>query len=315
MPNNISRPGQEQQRGQTILLVAFSLVVILGMAALAIDVVTLYTARSEAQRSADAAALAGAKMLVDSGMTSDPCNATLAGNAKTWATQQATTAAQQNTIAGIAPGRINVTFPNGGSTGCPGNFGINPQIMVQVQRTDIPTFFARIWSRTLATISASAVAEAYNPSNAASAGSPVPIAIRCVKPLLLPNCDPARGACPSTPAQFVDPTTGNISNPGSGVVGESITMNSNCGSGAQGAPCMPQAPVAGQYYPLALPPSALLLCPGLSALCQPPPAGFQQDLQCCSGSTLQCGQQYSIDNTAVVPDRGTGGEAQLGGQC
>ena len=71
MPNNISRPGQEQQRGQTILLVAFSLVVILGMAALAIDVVTLYTARSEAQRSADAAALAGAKMLVDSGMTED----------------------------------------------------------------------------------------------------------------------------------------------------------------------------------------------------------------------------------------------------
>ena len=41
---------------------AVSLVALLGMAALSIDVVTLYVARGEAQRAADAAALAGARM-------------------------------------------------------------------------------------------------------------------------------------------------------------------------------------------------------------------------------------------------------------
>src|SRR5260370_37221761 len=40
------------------------------MAALSIDVVTLYTARSEAQLGADGAALAGARGLADSGLTS-----------------------------------------------------------------------------------------------------------------------------------------------------------------------------------------------------------------------------------------------------
>ncbi len=39
------------------------------MAALAIDIVTLYAARSEIQRAADAAALAGAKAIADSGIT------------------------------------------------------------------------------------------------------------------------------------------------------------------------------------------------------------------------------------------------------
>ena len=63
------RPGE---RGQTILLVAVSLVSLLAMAALSIDVVTLYTAHGEMQRAADAAALAGAKAFVDSGVTSDP---------------------------------------------------------------------------------------------------------------------------------------------------------------------------------------------------------------------------------------------------
>ncbi len=47
------------------------LFVVGAMAALSIDVVTLYTARSEAQLVADAAALAGARVLANSGVTSD----------------------------------------------------------------------------------------------------------------------------------------------------------------------------------------------------------------------------------------------------
>src|SRR6516162_2483162 len=61
--------GSRQQRGQTMILVAVSIVSLLAMAALAIDVVTLYVARTEIQGAADAAALAGAKAIADSGLT------------------------------------------------------------------------------------------------------------------------------------------------------------------------------------------------------------------------------------------------------
>src|ERR1700733_10339080 len=60
------------ERGQTILLVAISIVSLLAMAALAIDVVTLYVASTEIQRAADAAALVGAKAIADSGFTTLP---------------------------------------------------------------------------------------------------------------------------------------------------------------------------------------------------------------------------------------------------
>src|SRR5690554_6197874 len=48
------------QRGAVILLVMLSVSAMLGMLALAVDIAVLFTARSEAQRAADAAALAGA---------------------------------------------------------------------------------------------------------------------------------------------------------------------------------------------------------------------------------------------------------------
>src|SRR5271167_1101086 len=96
-----------RQRGQTIILVAISLVSLLGMAVLAIDVVTLYVASSEIQRAADAAALAGAKAIADSSVTTllvtDPNVATIQGwvvsNA---ATPQINAVLQNNLIAGAA---------------------------------------------------------------------------------------------------------------------------------------------------------------------------------------------------------------------
>ena len=50
-----------REHGQTIVLVALTIVTLLAMAALAIDVVTLYVAKGEVQRAADAAALVAAK--------------------------------------------------------------------------------------------------------------------------------------------------------------------------------------------------------------------------------------------------------------
>ncbi len=58
--NRTNARSRQREHGQTIVLVALALVTLLAMAALAIDVVTLYVARSEMQRAADATTLVGA---------------------------------------------------------------------------------------------------------------------------------------------------------------------------------------------------------------------------------------------------------------
>src|SRR5271156_543161 len=102
MRRDILSGRRHDERGQTIILVAISLVSLLAMAALAIDVVTLYSARSEIQRAADAAALAGAKALADSGITTllltDPNFTTVQPWATTAATNQVNAVLQNNLV-------------------------------------------------------------------------------------------------------------------------------------------------------------------------------------------------------------------------
>ena len=331
---------RETESGQTILLVAVSLAVILGMAALAIDVVTLYNARNEAQRAADAAALAGAKALVDSGVTSDPCNTTLATTtAETAATNAASAVVQQNLIAG-QPGVIVggvPSFPNIGSAGCtgtppvPGLFNINPQISVTVQRTGLPTYFARIFSRQSASVSATAIAEGYNPSNSEGvAANAVPLSPRCGKPLIFPNCDPdstahpklshASDECPLF-SQFVEPTTGAIINPGqypAGIVGEVFRFTADCSGATCGLPFQSPSATASvgfpahpllEYYPLAFG-SVVHSCRSCGASV----TGYEQDLACCSAANLQCGTQVNLDSSQN-PDSGSPPPSETGGQC
>src|SRR5216684_5070229 len=234
-----------EERGQTIVLVAIALVSLLGMAALAIDVTTLYVARGEMQRAADAAALAGAKAFVDSGYTSDPTNTTRQALAQTMATSVINSILAQNNVSGAPPVLVAATpdFTHPG----------NPQISVTLQRTDLPTFFARIWGTKLATVTATAVAEAYNPGNA-PAGYP-PIAPKCVKPMLVANRDPA------STNPFVDPVTGNPV--AANVIGEGIKLRAcatpPCALGALEVTFRPAALVG---------PGTANLCPGGC----PPPA-------------------------------------------
>ena len=181
-----------------MLVAVFLLFVVGAMAALSIDVVTLYTARSEAQLAADAGALAGARVFANSGVTSDASRRSTR-NARTLATTIATQVASQNLVGGrtlnpaTGAGEIAVSF-NETDTG----FDTNPHVTVKTQRADLPTFFARIWGRTVNTVGASATAEAYNPSGANALGeTAVPVAPLCVKPWLLPNIDPT-GASTNT---------------------------------------------------------------------------------------------------------------------
>ncbi len=57
-------PSQERRRGASLILVLVTLPVMLGMAALAVDVGAMYNTRTDLQRTADAAALAGASAYI-----------------------------------------------------------------------------------------------------------------------------------------------------------------------------------------------------------------------------------------------------------
>jgi Flp pilus assembly protein TadG len=235
-----------QERGVTIVLVALAMVAIISMAALSIDVITLYLAREEAQRSADQAALAAARILSESGITGDPSNGT--GN---WgaicgpegvATKAAKALIAQNTISKLVPGSPNVTYSAGSSgsigssTDCsslgPSAFGVNPMVTVQFTVTGLPTFFSRIWGNSGNSVSASASAEAFNSSNSGTVGnqttgSITPVQPRCVKPWVVANQEPFNPApsgggsnyCnnpggPGSCSKIVDTSTGQIIHPG-----------------------------------------------------------------------------------------------------
>jgi hypothetical protein len=208
----IHHPSKKHERGVTILIVAISLLVLVTMAALAIDIASLYEAHAEAQRAADAAALAGARMFGTSSYTSttslafsDVCSTGGPGSTAA-VNKQAEAAAKVNSIAG-QPAVIN-------GIQCDNTNVRNPRVTVTVERVSSPTFFSKIWaiwgSTNVGTVKATATAEAYNASGQSS-----PIALTNVKPWLLPNCDPGGPFGPTAcPEYFINTADGSIRNGG-----------------------------------------------------------------------------------------------------
>jgi Flp pilus assembly protein TadG len=268
----VTRRSRQKERGQTIVLVAVALVGLLGMAALAIDVTTLYVAKGELQRAADAAALAGAKAFVDSGVTSDN-SVTRQGMAQVMITSLVNSALAQNTVSGGAPVLVAATpdFTRAG----------NPQLSVTLQKANLPSFFSRIWGTKVITANATAIAEAYNPANA-PAGYP-PIAPKCVKPILVTNQDPASG----TP--FVNTTTGAVT---ASALGEQVNLK----------PCPAGACATGtdlRFRPAQVVASAANLCPGT---CTPPASDYETSIDCCDSATIyQCGNLTPTPPVNVTP--------------
>ncbi len=148
------------EQGATLVLVALSLSVLLGMAALAVDTGMLLTARTESQRVVDAAALAGAGSLI------------LAPDDADLARQTAIDYAAQNDVRGIVadvqPGDVDVDL-------------VNDRVRVRMFRTQargnpIETFFARLLG----------VQETDVATVAAAQASPAG-AINCPLPITLPD--------------------------------------------------------------------------------------------------------------------------------
>ena len=210
------------EKGVALLIVAASLVMMLGMCALSIDLVAGYLARVQCQRAADAAALAGAKAF-SGDCTTTGCTAGSA--AETLATQNAIAVAAQNPVMGVAPTSTTVdtafdyshdVLPSGGSG--------EPQITVTVYRDAthndaMPTFFAKIFGINSMDVSASATAEAFNPG-----GTSTDVGVGCIKPFLVPNCD-ANFPVPSTDTVHANPNC--ACGAGNGGVSQGV-LNGDC---------------------------------------------------------------------------------------
>jgi hypothetical protein len=105
---------QDEERGQALIIVVLSIVVVIGLAAVAIDVAGWYQKHHQAQVSADSAALAAANCLAY-----QKCNSTATGgDAYTTATNLASTNGIPASAVTIGGGYVTVTT----STTDPGNF-------------------------------------------------------------------------------------------------------------------------------------------------------------------------------------------------
>jgi Flp pilus assembly protein TadG len=215
------------EKGSILLMVGAAMVMMLGVSAIAIDLVNLYLARTQAQRAADAAALAGAEAFISTGCTTGGCNP--GGIQETVAKQQAVAVAAQNDIAGqpavVDPASdVIFSYPT----------AQEPQITVSTGRS-VETFFAKVFGIQTVNISAKATAEAYNQAG----DSNTKLGATCVKPFLLPNCDPNHpgevnpNCATSGQYYFFDPNSQNqLLNPGvypSGVQGMPWSLHSNSG--------------------------------------------------------------------------------------
>jgi len=302
------------EQGQTLPLIAVSIVSIIAMAALAIDMTTLYVARGEIQHAADAAALAGAKAFVDSGVTTYPADPVLQSRAQTMAPAFVTAFVNQNNVAGSPAQLVGAPVVNFTDAG-------NPRITVSLQRTNLRLFFAKIWRISSVSVSGTAVAEAYNPSPQAAANTFTPSAPRCVKPFLLLNKDPSQSGNP----QFIN-VNGAINTPPIPFIGEYVHLSSGC-KGARsgcnlGGPSGNSPPGPGEYLPMQAP-TTHHFCPNQSSTGCTNPSGtdFEQSISCCDGVVFnypRCGTstvQVAWDQTLNPRGPGINGPAVSGLMC
>jgi len=156
------------ERGMSFVYVGMGFMGFLAATTLAIDVGMFMTARSQAQNSADAGALAGATALVNDSFTDRSSSGP--------AVQSAVNTAVANKVMAkaVSVTSADVTFPNDPS-------GQPNRVRVQVYRTSqrnnaIPTLMGSMFGVQTANITAAATAEA-SPANAEN----------CVKPFTIPD--------------------------------------------------------------------------------------------------------------------------------
>jgi hypothetical protein len=154
------------EQGMSLVFFGAALIAFIAAATLAIDVGMFMNARTQAQNSADAGALAGVTGLVYNSYT----NRSSTGPA----VQGAISAAKKNKVIGFEPTVMpaDVTFPVGPT-------GISNRVQVDVHRTgsnSVQTLIGSLFGVPFVDINATATAEA-SPANA----------MTCVKPFMIPD--------------------------------------------------------------------------------------------------------------------------------
>jgi len=141
---------KERNRGQVLVFFAIALVVLIGLAALGIDVGYMYSVRHDLQRCADAGALAGASRFINApGETGTWADAGVQNEARARATDYASRDDVVKAPLLTQPGdSVIVTFDQGVD-----------KIKVQTERT-VPLFFSKLFLGATKRITAYAVAEA-----------------------------------------------------------------------------------------------------------------------------------------------------------
>jgi hypothetical protein len=178
----------KRQDGYVIVVVAALLVVLLGFAAMAVDLGMLYSARTSMQRAADAAALAGAYSFISEPLATQP----------TTAEDRARSTAYQNGVFGapIQAGEVTVAV----------NTTLK-RVTVNINRNE-NTFFAKALNWTLASLAVEAIAEA----DAVTCST-------CVKPWFIPNSIlSGLPPCEAGGQVLIDPSTRQVTGWAQGLI-------------------------------------------------------------------------------------------------
>jgi hypothetical protein len=176
---------QKREKGVSVIIVAAGLTSFLGFLAIVLDLGMLYAARSDAQKAADAAALAGAKYFIDQGSLPTVLTQTMRDEAKAFAKA----VGSQNSIRGgtIQPSEIVINDSDIQL------ISTNPpvfEVTSRVQRTGLSTYFATIFGVNAVDVAATAVAR--SSKSAGSSGSPTGfnVGAQCLKPWILQDISP-----------------------------------------------------------------------------------------------------------------------------
>jgi hypothetical protein len=202
-------------RGQIAFLYAGVLVVLIGAICLCADVAVMYLNWQDVQKTADAAALAGANYLdgyVFTGTAAAGC-----GGQSDDAMKVACTYAVNN---GLAASNLTLTEPTASS------------LQVVAKKSGLPYFFGKVLGLNTYAVAATAVAQASGPVNTVTKGL-FPLGLQCTAPCDLANLDPGQPATFGT--KFVGGLApGNWNWLGFGGTGAS-TLGSNLQNGATGS--------------------------------------------------------------------------------
>ncbi len=173
------------ERGVSIIIVAAGLTTFLGFLAIVLDLGMLYAARSDAQKAADAASLAGAKYFLDQGSLPTTLTQTMRDESKAYAKA----IGSQNTIRGGAIQASEVVINDADIQ----LVSTNPhvfQVTSRVQRTGLSTYFASIFGVNAVDVSAVAVARASKSSGSSGSPTPFNVGAKCLKPWIVQDVSP-----------------------------------------------------------------------------------------------------------------------------